>query len=241
MINLLKNMSKPRKKSTKNYYFTSDVDVAIKKLNASENQLERDRIYREEIKPAFEKLVENIIHTFKFYYTDGQSLKDLQHEVVSFLIEKLPKFTADKGKAFSYFSIVAKNYLILSNNKNFKKLVDSEQLEGLGDKSNALVVEEEVPGIDHFVTEMVAYFDENLEKVYPKRSDQAVVDAVMELFRRKESLEIFNKKALYIYIREMTNANTQFITKVVKSLKSKYVKMFNDYDRLGFIPRNIIY
>lgn len=234
-------MSKPRKKSTKNYYFTSDVDVAIKKLNASENQLERDRIYREEIKPAFEKLVENIIHTFKFYYTDGQSLKDLQHEVVSFLIEKLPKFTADKGKAFSYFSIVAKNYLILSNNKNFKKLVDSEQLEGLGDKSNALVVEEEVPGIDHFVTEMVAYFDENLEKVYPKRSDQAVVDAVMELFRRKESLEIFNKKALYIYIREMTNANTQFITKVVKSLKSKYVKMFNDYDRLGFIPRNIIY
>lgn len=234
-------MSKPRKKSTKNYYFTSDVDVAIKKLNTSENQLERDQIYRDDIRPAFEKLVENIIHTFKFYYTDGQSLKDLQHEVVSFLIEKLPKFTSDKGKAFSYFSIVAKNYLILSNNKNFKKLVDSEQLEGLGDKSNALVVEEEAPGIDHFVSEMVAYFDENLEKVYPKRSDQAVVDAVMELFRRKESLEIFNKKALYIYIREMTNANTQFITKVVKSLKQKYVKMYNDYDRLGFIPRNIIY
>lgn len=234
-------MSKPRKKSTKNYYFTSDVDVAIKLLNTTGDQLERDRIYCQEIKPAFEKLVENIIHTFKFYYTDGQSIKDLQHEVVSFLVEKLPKFTSDKGKAFSYFSIVAKNYLILSNNKNFKKLVENEQLDIAGDKSSALVVEEEGQPIDYFVQEMIGYFDDNLEKIYPKRSEQAVVGAVMELFKRKETLEIFNKKALYIYIREMTNANTQYITKVVKSLKDKYVKMYNDYDRLGFIPRNNVY
>jgi hypothetical protein len=88
---------------------------------------------------------------------------------------------------------------------------------------------------------MIGYFDTNLTKVYPKKNDQIVVDAVMELFRKKESLEIFNKKALYIYIREMTNANTQHITKVIKSLKEKYVKMYNDYDKMGFIPRNIIY
>lgn len=234
-------MSKVKKKSTKSYYFTSDVDVAIKQLNVMHDPAERDKLYRREIQPAFEKLVENIIHTFKFYYTDGQSIKDLQHEVVSFLVEKLPKFTSDKGKAFSYFSIVAKNYLILSNNKNFKKLVENEQIEATGDKSSALVVEEEDLQIDHFVQEMINYFDENLEKVYPKRTDQLVVGAIIELFRRKESLEIFNKKALYIYIREMTNANTQFVTKVVKSLKEKYVKMFNDYDRLGYIPRNTMY
>lgn len=234
-------MSKPKKKSTKNYYFTSKVDDAIKILNCTEDKGERDKIYRSEIQPAFEKLVENIIHTFKFYYTDGQSLKDLQHEVVSFLVEKLPKFTADKGKAFSYFSIVAKNYLILSNNKNFKKLVDSEQIETISDKGFLITTDEPANSIEHFVQEMVDYFDENLEKVYPKRNDQLVAGAVIELFRKKESLEIFNKKALYIYIREMTNANTQFVTKVVKSLKEKYVKMYNDYDRLGFIPRNNIY
>jgi hypothetical protein len=239
--NLLKNMSKPKKKSTKNYYFTADVDVAIKKLNTMENSAERNAIYRKEIQPAFEKLVENIIHTFKFYYTDGQSLKDLQHEVVSFLVEKLPKFTSDKGKAFSYFSIVAKNYLILSNNKNFKKLVESEKIEESNDKSDVLSVEEETFVLEHFIEEMVAYYDENLSKVFPKRNDQMVVGAIMELFRRKESIEIFNKKALYIYVREMTNANTQFVTKIVKVLKTKYVKMFSDYDRLGYIPRNVVY
>ena len=88
---------------------------------------------------------------------------------------------------------------------------------------------------------MVEYFDENLENCFPKKNDQLVAGAVLELFRRKETLEIFNKKALYIYIREMTNANTQQVTKVIKLLKDKYVKMFNDYDRLGFIPRNNVY
>ena len=40
------------------------------------------------------------------------------------------KFTEGKGKAFSYFSIVAKNYLILHNNNNYKKMkqTDSEEV-----------------------------------------------------------------------------------------------------------------
>ena len=63
------------------------------------------------------KLAENIIHTFKFYYFDGGP-KEVQHEVIAFMLEKLPKFVEGKGKAFSYFSIVAKNYLIQNNNKN---------------------------------------------------------------------------------------------------------------------------
>ena len=114
---------KPRaKRGTKNWYFTPETDISIKAYNASLDPNERSLIYSKEIRPAFEKLVENIIHTFKFYYTDGQSLKDVQHEVVGFLVEKLAKFSSDKGKAFSYFSIVAKNYLILSNNKNYKKV-----------------------------------------------------------------------------------------------------------------------
>jgi hypothetical protein len=36
------------------------------------------------------------------------------------------------------------------------------------------------------------------------------------LFKRRENLEIFNKKALYIYIREITDVDTPVITKVTK-------------------------
>ena len=91
----------------------------------------RERIYNEHIRIPFEKLAENIIHTFKFYYFDVPS-EDVKHEVVSFLYMNMHKFTEGKGKAFSYFSIVAKNYLILHNNNNYKKM-KQHQREDAGD------------------------------------------------------------------------------------------------------------
>jgi hypothetical protein len=234
---------KRAKKGSKSWYFTAETDLSIRKYNESEDFAVRSKIYSSEIKPAFEKLVENIIHTFKFYYTDGQSLGDLQHEVVSFLIEKLPKFSSDKGKAFSYFSIVAKNYLILSNNKNYKKLTDSSRIDNINEEMFADTLADNIDDqvLPDFIDYFVGYYDVNLENCFTKKTDLLVASAIVELFRKRENLEIFNKKALYIYIREMTNASTQQITKVVKLIKDKYKAMFTDYDRLGFIPHNKIY
>jgi len=110
-------------------YFGPEVDLAIIRYNASDCDAERSMIYQKEIRAAFEKLVENVIHTFKFYYTDGQSIQQQQHEVVSFLVEKLSKFKQDNGKAFSYFSIVAKNYCILKNKNNYKKLTSHDRID----------------------------------------------------------------------------------------------------------------
>ena len=110
------------RKPSKKQYFTADVDAAIKEYLASSNQDERNEIYRTRIAYAFYKLAENLIHTFKFYYTEVESLEDLKHEVCCFFLEKLDYFKPEKGsKAFSYFSIVGKNYLILYNNNNYKK------------------------------------------------------------------------------------------------------------------------
>ena len=109
------------RKAKKKQYFTQETENAIIRYNNSKDPVIRNRIYNEHIKTPFEKLAENIIHTFKFYYFDVPS-EDVKHEVVSFLYMNMHKFTEGKGKAFSYFSIVAKNYLILHNNNNYKKL-----------------------------------------------------------------------------------------------------------------------
>ena len=106
----------PRKKKSKQY-FTIDTEKAIIEYNKSDNTDERNKIYVEGIKYPFEKLAENILNTFKFSYFDV-SKEDVQMEVISNLIEKIHMFQEGKGKAFSYFSIVAKNYLILKNNGN---------------------------------------------------------------------------------------------------------------------------
>ena len=111
-----------RGRPKKRYYFTDDTQNAICAYNIEASSKLRNKVFNEHIYKAFLKLAENIIHTFKLYYFNATA-KQLKHEVVAFLLEKMPKFTPDKGKAFSYFSIVAKHYLIINNNKNYKRLV----------------------------------------------------------------------------------------------------------------------
>ena len=103
-------------------YFTQDTENAINEYNTTNNFELKDKIYRERIHYAFFKLTENIIHTFKFYYTEVDNIQDLQHEVITFLLSKIHLFNPARGaKAFSYFGTIAKRYLIITNTKNYKK------------------------------------------------------------------------------------------------------------------------
>ncbi len=234
---------KTRKPKTKRLYFGPEVDVSIVKYNSTEDDFERSLIYQNEIKAAFEKLVENIIHTFKFYYTDGQTIQQMQHEVVSFLVEKLPKFKQNNGKAFSYFSIVAKNYCILKNKNNYKKLTSHDRID-LSSEINLEAIpdsEDHEANLIEFVDKFVSYWDDNLESIFSKKNDRILAGAIVELFRKREKIELFNKKALYIYIREMTDANTQQITKMVKIMKDKYKAMYMDYLTYGSIQKDRLY
>ena len=77
------------RKRTKKRYFTEDTDAAIKEYLSTSNQDKRDYIFKTRIHYPFYKLAENLIHTFKFYYTEVDDLEDLKHEVICFLLEKL--------------------------------------------------------------------------------------------------------------------------------------------------------
>jgi len=222
----------PRKKS-KRLYFTEDTELAIVEYLASEDQSERNKIYNSRIHYSFYKLAENLIHTFKFYYTEVEDLEDLKHEVVTFLLEKLHYFKVGKGKAFSYFSIVGKNYLILYNNKNYAKkkakvdLLEADTDNGvLNTMENKERLKEKVEFLDLFVDKV----DRKLHIIFNKQDDLKVADAVLTLFKKRESLEIFNKKALYIYIREITGCDTPAITKVTKILKKYYIKAYGQWE-----------
>jgi len=179
------------------------------------------------------------IESFKFYYTEVESLEDLKHEVVCFLLEKLHYFDPTKGsKAFSYFSIVGKNYLILYNNTNYKKKkITTDVL--AADEDDKVIHElgrpERKQDMKDFIDYFTEYIDKHMYRLFKKENDRKVCDAVNILFKRRENLEIFNKKALYIYIREITNVDTPVITKVTKILKKKYHELYTEYDRTGYV------
>ena len=232
---LLPKKKKRGRKPTKKLYFSYINEKAIVAYNLEKDQLKRDKIYREYINYPFNKLVENIIHTFKFYYFDVP-YSDVKAEVVAFLNEKIHKFTEGKGKAFSYFSIIAKNYLIIANNANYAKMKQRADLTVIDDQRDLggeASYSDYQETLKDFTDQFVTYYDNNLNSLFTNKRDIIVADSLLELFRIRQNIENFNKKALYILIRERTGLKTQNITKVVNRFKKDFTAMFVEYQRTG--------
>jgi len=228
-------MEKPK---NNNYYFTQGTEDAIVRYNNTSDPVLRGKIFTKEIYYPFYKLVENIIHTFKFYYTDVSDIEDLKLEIVSVLVEeKIHRFDPSNGaKAFSYFQTIVKRWLINYNNKNYKKLkqvgsfddMEDSYETGLDDDNSQIIT------LSKLVSIYVVNMYESIESNFPKEQDQRVADAVLTLFKSRHDLEIFRKKALYIYIREMTDCETPTLTKVISKLKEEFYKLYNIYQEAGY-------
>lgn len=227
-------MSEVVKKKKGVQYFTQETEDAIVRYNKATNPLEKEKIYHRYIHYPFFKLTENIIHTFKFYYTEVENIEDLQHEVITFLLSKMHLYDQTKGsKAYSYFGTIAKRYLIISNTRNYKRRIDKAPVEGLDENEKYSYQIEETLSNAHddklsfYIDEFTTYCTENIFELFPKDEDAQIADAILELFRKRDSIDVFNKKALYIYIREQVDAKTPKITKIAGQLydifRSNYI------------------
>tara|TARA_R110001599_G_scaffold31552_1_gene104887 strand:+ start:278 stop:1087 length:810 start_codon:yes stop_codon:yes gene_type:complete len=260
-----------KKKRQKRNYFTQETENAIVAYNTSSDALFKSNIYSKEIHYPFYKLTQNIIHTFKFYYTDGvENLEDLQHEIMVFLLDKIHLFDLSKGaKAYSYFGTIVKRWLIIYNQKNYKKKIESvdigdiskHQNLDLGDNAFFIVNEKlsqssekfldsddnfgdelynkgykESDRLSIFVDLYVKYMTDNIYTYFPKEYDAQIADCILELFRKRDAIDVFNKKALYIYIREMIDVKTPKITKIANKLHKVFKEKYLVYYDKGFFP-----
>ena len=231
-----------RKKSKANY-FTSETEEYIKKYNTSTDPVYRAKIFTDHIYLPFYKLAENIIHTFKFYYTDVEAIEDLKHEIVSVLLEeKIMKFDPDNGaKAFSYFGTIVKRWLINYNNKNYKRL---KQIGSFSDIEESYESDNNLDSgvgvtLAKFLDTWVTSMYEDLEENFPKETDRTIADAVLTLFRTRNDIDIFKKKALYIYIREMTDCETPQLTRVINTLKELWYEKYLHFYEKGLLRNSI--
>ena len=226
-------IKKITKKKKRKVYFGQEVQDAVVDYNSSTSDEERNKIYGTRIHAAFDKLAENIINTFKFTYFD-YGFEDIKHEVVAFMVMNMHKYDHTKGsKAFSYFSVVAKNYLILHNNNNYKKLKTHDSMDVLDKQKKSDRLSES--DFNTLTDEIIQYFDSNLNTIFKKNRDLQIGYAIIDLMKQRDGIENFNKKALYILIREMTNVETTHITSVVNVLKKHYKKLINKYHQHGTI------
>ena len=171
----------------------------------------------------------------RYNKTDDARLKNIIYN------EHIAKFKEGKGKAFSYFSIVAKNYLILNNNKNYKMGKIHSEMKVLDYKRNLMgenTTSETAEKSVLFVDELQRFWDANLSNIFRRDKDIRVADSVLHIFRIKENIENFNKKALYILIREMTGSNTQHITRIINVMKKYNKRLIHEFDKHGMVDVN---
>jgi hypothetical protein len=229
-------MAKRAKKS--NNYFTKITDIAILAYNGvDDNPVLREKIYRRFIYPPLMKLAENLINKMKPTYIDS-SFQDLQTDIVTYLTERLVKFNAAAGKAYSYYTRTTINYIIAENEKAYKKL-KADTMEVDIDEQRNIITEihntEMRETLKYFMDAYIEHCYSNLNYMFNNSTDIHVADSILHIFETRENIEDFNKKALYIFIRERTGLATSNITKVIKVLHELYYEKFTDYERTNFV------
>ena len=219
-------------------YFTSDTEKAIVEYNLTKDDSVRNKIYREKIQYAFEKIAENVFNTFKFPFNEVAKIR-VQQEATTHMVMNIRKYNPEKGKAFGYFSIVAKNWFILENNTNYRRFKRQTEIVDSPGAAGEFIIKPNHETQNHdtreFIKQLVIYWDAHMDTLFPKKRDQSIAGAVVDIFRYCDRIEMMNKKALYLCIREHSGCHTQHITKIINRMLMTYKLLRREYLDTGLI------
>ena len=222
-----------RAKRKKNHYFTQIHEDAIVKYTQTNCSRVRTELYVKWIGPAFNEMVDKIVFTYKF--TNLPNIDSLRDECKIWLMTILDKYDQSKGsKAFSYFSVITKNWFIHKVKKNTKRLQREVPYEEAELELQTNFVD---PG-DQFIKESInTEFWNNLwveidtwDSDFEKEQERKVYEAVKIVLSSVEEIDIFNKKAIYLYLREITGMNTKQIVTQLNKMRERYREFKVDWD-----------
>lgn len=216
--------TQPKKKKGKKY-FTEKTQRAIVEYINTQDPKRRNTLYVKIIQPAFKEMVSKIV--FKYKFATLPNVDTLIHECEGHLITVLSKFDESKGsKAFSYFSVITKNWFTHKAKKFSAQVKKETQCEEISKSVEMEYLSTENPYMDDRITEefMKALWVEidKWEQMDLKINERKVLKAIKILLSHPDSIEIFNKKAIYLNIREITDLNTKQILNNLNKFRSFY-------------------
>ena len=229
-----KKKTKVKKVDPLKMYFNSDTQTAIIKFQDSNEKKEKDKLYVEEIMPAFEKLVENLINIYKFAGL-YDSYDDLKNDCVNFLFETIGKFDASRGtNAFSYFNVVAKNWLIIKTKQKSQKTKKNVSLDdpSLLHGYEKTIVEEHnmLPSQDSMLDDFYSF--DNITTILYEIRESAVteneltcINSIITIFENIDDIDLLNKNAILLYMRELSGLSPKQLTTTMQSIKKRYRKI----------------
>ena len=229
------------KRKSKNNYFNQNTHDSIRCYQQAESSSEKHKIYVESILPAFDKLAENLIFIHKFAKTPD-AFERKKTDCVTFLYETLHKFDPDRGtKAFSYFNVVAKNWLIIQSKKDTKHMKRVLSIEAIEEATGAEISFHESFRIEPSqekamirreskkdLEELLSQIKQSLKT----EKEIACIDAIISLFERVDDLELLNKRAVFVYLRDISNLSPKQLSVTMSKIRKQYREISDRNDFL---------
>jgi len=223
------------KKSSKagKYYFTQDHENAVIKYALSTDREEKTQLYIVFIQPAFSEMVDKIVYTYKF--STLSNIDILREECKIWLTTILDKYDPNKGsKAFSYFSVITKNWFIHKVKKDSQRKKREIHFDDLSKslEQSYLSVENNYDQ----VKELEQFWEKLWEEIQSwdtddlKPNERKVLEAIKILLSNSDKIEIFNKKAVYLYLRELTGLNTKQVVNSLNKMRTRYRDFKKDWN-----------
>ena len=214
-------------------YFTQDHENAILEYCLTEDLEIKTQLYVDFIQPAFNEMVDKIVFTYRF--TNLPNIDELRAECKVWLTTILAKYDPNRGsKAFSYFSVITKNWFIhkvkQTSKRNQREVAYDIAAKEIDDKyiitHNPYMARRQNKEFwQHLWSEIDSWDSENM-----KDSERKVYEAVRTLLNSVDDLDVLNKKAVYLYLREITGMNTKQIVTQLNKMRKKYRTFKREWD-----------
>ena len=197
----------------------------------------KSQLYEDLIQPAFSEMVDKIVYTYRF--TTLPNIDELRDDCKVWLTTILAKYDPNRGsKAFSYFSVITKNWFIHQVKKNSKR----NQREVEYDKAQQEIEKVMRTSDDSYLEKRIekefwtSLWDEinSWDSTIMNENERKVYNAIRIVLSSKDDIEIFNKKAVYLYLREITGLNTKQIVSQLNKMRKKYRNFKHRWDNDKF-------
>lgn len=224
----------------RNMYFDAAAQINIEVYLLEPDPLEKVRIYESFIYPVFDQLAENLIKVYDFKSPAANST-ELKLDCIAFLFESIQKWDPSRGtKAFSYFNVVAKNWLIINTRKHSRRqsmFISMDDPNALSlrqkmqiEENNIVQSPDEMLDQKHVKYEILKMLDDMKVKLN-NENEMRCLHAIETLFNSIDDLELLNKRAVHVYLREISGLDRKGVSKALTSIKKHYSCMSKDAER----------
>lgn len=212
-------------------YFDAETQRAIEQFQQSDDNNIRHQLYLSKIMPAFDKLVESLIFIYGFA-SPNEPIEHMKNDCVTFLYESLHKFDVTRGtKAFSYFNVVARNWLVISSKNRQKKTKRFVSIEDLKESKSA---EAEMFHSMHVGStpeqqmvkagnrDLIVETMRKIKRSLSQPHEHACIDAIITVFEQLDELDLLNKRAVFVYVKNISNLNQKQMGSAMSIIRKHY-------------------